>query len=753
MSGVALEVDPSAATGIHRAAAELAVLPSVNLSSIKTYSLLEVLEPRIAPAGNVIAQVVGGQVLITGDAEDNAIEITGYDDLFDLPRYRIAPGDPTTTINGGSEPVMLTDVPRERGDVLISMGAGNDTVRVPTNLDVGRDLRIDGGVGNNIIEVVTADVPRHFVVTNGSGDDLVKLDKLSARDLVISNGKGSSNTAIGALNCDVSKDVRISNGAGAEFTATLLGRIVGNVSITAPKAGLAHVRVGWTSLEVLGCKIFGELAILTGAGSDDVTLRQMAASSATVFTGHGADTILIEDSSFRLDLNLATGAGSDAVVMERDPHSVFPTTIDRQLQIGLGNGDDFLQLGRPGSIATVVQVTEQALLSGGTGLDRLDLAGFESGPEFPKTDPGVVSVTAFEQFGQPPLFGEPALYETGDDPIDVLSADLNGDGNLDLVSSNNGGDSISVFFGDGRGRFSEHMEIPVGQDSVAVAVGDLDGKNGNDLVVSYGADALIGVLLNEGGGQLSGPVMLDNGGGVAAVKPVVADFNGDGRADLATLKQPGFNRASVTVLLGMGDGSFSTPREFALTAPDLDLITAIDFEAGDLNGDGQVDLAASLVNGFAVLLGNGDGTFSLRVESRQTALDFHLADVNGDAKLDLLVQTSGPALRLGNGDGTFQPPTLIWATSERKHPITADFDGDGLIDISLIRDGSNGEFLQVLLGNGDGTFLEPLEFRTRESAGPIAVGDFDGDHSPDLAVVGHDRIAVLLNETNGRRTF
>lgn len=141
------------------------------------------------------------------------------------------------------------------------------------------------------------------------------------------------------------------------------------------------------------------------------------------------------------------------------------------------------------------------------------------------------------------------------------------------------------------------------------------------------------------------------------VSQAVGDFNGDGHADLAVINQ---NSNTVSVLLGNGNGSFGPKTDYATG------ITPTSVVAGDFNGDGKLDLAAANFGSksVSILLGNGDGTFKPRTDIALTTAPVSLAagDFSGDGKLDLAVATEDLSndyvnILRGNGDGTFQAPT------------------------------------------------------------------------------------------------
>ena len=309
--------------------------------------------------------------------------------------------------------------------------------------------------------------------------------------------------------------------------------------------------------------------------------------------------------------------------------------------------------------------------------------------------------------------------------------------------------------------FSPAVSYAAGSFGYAVAVGDFNGDGKPDLAVatSNGNNASstvsVSILLGNGDGtfQASRNFTAGAGGGGSLV---VGDFNGDGKVDLAVLARNG-----VSVLLGNGDGTFQAPRNFATGfTPDA-------LAVGDFNGDGKPDLvtANSSSNNVSVLLGNGDGTFQTAVSYAvgATPQSVVVGDFNGDGKPDLAVadrgdslgRSAGVSVLLGNGDGTFQAAQNFAAGF---YPISVgvgDFNGDGKPDLAVANfppdfvDGT----VSVLLGNGDGTFQAAQNFAVRVLCRFVAVGDFNGDGKPDLAVANLVSNTVSVLPGNGDGTF
>jgi FG-GAP-like repeat len=304
------------------------------------------------------------------------------------------------------------------------------------------------------------------------------------------------------------------------------------------------------------------------------------------------------------------------------------------------------------------------------------------------------------------------FFPTGDGPSFAVLADVNADGNLDVVVSHVGIDVVSVLLSNGDGTFQSPRDFAVG----AFVQGSPSSLQG---LPNYRRDL------------------------------VVADFNRDGILDIVVANR---DSADVSVLLGRGDGTFAPQLRFDATAAPFAL------DVGDLNNDGILDLAVADSTAGpgqgAVLLGRGDGTFTLplffdipsRAPFRTDSL--LIADVNHDGNNDLLYHDLqvGTFLLLGNGDGHFGTAVNIQPINGPGLAV-ADLDGDGKLDVINTFDDINTVFYS--LGNGDGTFRPPEGFLAGRAPEAVAVADF-GTVLPDGSILsgvpdGHLDLIVANN--------
>jgi hypothetical protein len=367
------------------------------------------------------------------------------------------------------------------------------------------------------------------------------------------------------------------------------------------------------------------------------------------------------------------------------------------------------------------------------------------------------------------LLQEAPTYPTGKNPVSVAMGDFNGDGNEDVVTANSYGDNVSILLGNGDGTFRPPVDYAVQVFPTSVTVGDFNGDGKLDLAVSNdcGGDkncegrGTVSILLGNGDGTFQ-PRMDYGVGGYHPSSVAVGDFNGDHKLDLAIANFCGEDSTceqgpdNVSILLGNGDGTFQSPMKSIVgTSPDSVAVA-------DFNGDGKLDLAVANNgdNTVSILLGKGDGTFRRQVDytTGPGVSSVAVGDFNGDGKVDLAVadsaggdaQNSGVSVLLGNGDGTFQQ-YVDYATGDDPLSVAvADLNDDGKQDLVLAN--YFGNTVSVLLGNGDGTFNPHSDYGTQFGPTAVLVGSFHGPSRADVvATNSNDTVSVLLG--NGTGTF
>jgi hypothetical protein len=197
----------------------------------------------------------------------------------------------------------------------------------------------------------------------------------------------------------------------------------------------------------------------------------------------------------------------------------------------------------------------------------------------------------------------------------VTLADFNGDGHLDVAVANRGFDkpgSVMVFFGDGKGNLRDRTTYKVDGGPWGIAAGDLNRDHHPDLAVALDLNGSVAVLINDGTGNFLNPTTYNAGGGeVVDVK--IADLRHDGRNDLVVANA---SLSAVGVLLNNGDGTFGAVNLYPTSLPG-ESTGADGVVVADFNLDGKLDLAASNQDGNSALFyGKGDGTFKAAVPIR-----------------------------------------------------------------------------------------------------------------------------------------
>ena len=646
-----------------------------------------------------------------------------------------------------------------------------------TIADVNRDGNLDLIVGNQCLTSTCASGGVSVLLGNGNGT-------FQTAQGYATGGLSTVSVAVGYFNHDRKLDLVVANQCQSSGNCNgNVGVLLGNGDGTF-QAAQSYASGGYTAVSVATGDFNGDgktdlvvanqcassancnngnVGVLLGNGDGTFATAQSYASGGNSTSGIAVSDL---DGDGRMDLVLPNqcqlaancGEGSVSVLM--------------------GNGDGTFQSAQnyisDGVLAQFVGIGDW------NGDMKPDLAVVNQ-CQTSSSCTGTVTILLGNGDG---TFQVPPNYASGGyDADSVAVGDLNRDGKPDLVVANlcqgntcGRGNSgyVSVLLGNGDGTFQPAQEYATGGfGASSVAIADLNGDGNADVVVANQCSTSdcktsgsVSVLLGNGNGTLRAAQTYASGG-YTALSVAIADFNKDGNLDLAVANQcqdTSCQNGAASVLLGNGNGTFQTAQSFA-SAGYLTNSVAV----GDFNGDGNPDLVLASQcqdttcqkGGVSVLLGNGNGTF-------QTAQSYSSAgsqadsvvvtDLDGDGELDLVVsnlcQNTGDCNNgvvsslLGRGDGTFRTATPYSSGGQNAYSVVAgDFSGDGNTDVVV----ANGESTDVLLGNGDGSFGSAIPYFPGGTF--ISTGDFNGDHKPDVVIAGGSlsTVTILLNVVVGYR--
>jgi len=343
----------------------------------------------------------------------------------------------------------------------------------------------------------------------------------------------------------------------------------------------------------------------------------------------------------------------------------------------------------------------------------------------------------------PDLFYKYNTLRVGQGPAHLLTADLNLDGEADIVSANAKSSTLSILYGKGDGTFLAPLNIPLLMEPTFIATTDLNNDGIPDLVANAkGSNAFI-TLLGKGDNSFRFPRKHSTGRVPLAV--IVDDFNQDGRMDVAVT----LTFAKMEVYLGNGNGFFRKGETYLTGSRSFSGV------ANDFNGDGKADIAlavsSSNASSIRIFWGNGDGTFKkpFRLANGMVPLALIQKDMNADGFMDL-VCTSGKGdnmyLFISNGDGTFQKEITFSGGGGPIALVAQHFNDDDRVDVAVAN--SRSSTFSLIIRNPDGLFKFPTRDYVVAGGTPLAItsGDYNDDGMMDIAVASnaHNTVEIYL---------
>ena len=340
-------------------------------------------------------------------------------------------------------------------------------------------------------------------------------------------------------------------------------------------------------------------------------------------------------------------------------------------------------------------------------------------------------------------------------PQSVILVDFNNDTLLDILIVDSTNNTVLVLNGDGDGSFALATEYSTGSNSnpSSFATGDFDKDNKLDVVVTDNGTSRILILSSYAKYPVTSRIVYPTGKGLVVYGLDLADFNNDGYLDLVAINN---GKRSLAIHINLQNETFEHQQTY-----DVNEYYAVEFvTTKDINNDQNVDIifTISTVGNVSMLLGNGDGTFrygnSYSTGNQSSAYMLVVDDFNHDNYVDIITansETDSLGIFFGYGNGTFTDMTVFFnGTGFNPYRIlTGDFDNDQNLDLAISREDKAD--IQILLGNGKGSFQNAMLISTdNEAVRSLAIHDLNNDNRSDLIYtnVEYSYVGILLSRND-----
>ncbi len=633
---------------------------------------------------------------------------------------------------------------RNASTVTILPGNGNGTFQAPVTLGVGEN-RYSAAVadltGDGSLDVITTAVLKNTVTVQlGNGDGTFGPGE------TISVGPAPTSVAVADLNGDGRPDLLTTN-SGANSVSVLLGNGDGTFSVqqTFP--------VGRSPRDVVA-------ADLTGDGIADLVVANYNDDTVSVLVGKGDGTFLpqevfqVGEKPYSLAVADLNGDGKPDIVVANSASDTVSVLLN------LGGSKSHVNFAPQETFATGKQPFSVAVADI-NGVPDIITANAAS---------NTVSVLLGNGGG---TFRPQQTHAVGSRPYSVAVADLNGDGNPDIVTTNYGGDSVSVLLNSG-GTFGNQQTFATDLSPVQTIVADVNGDGRPDLVTVSNHDSATGVLLGKGDGTFE-PAAAGSGVGLSDT-PFLADVNGDGIPDSIVLDRSG-NILFRAGLPGAAD-TFAPPEILNPGRPAraitiLSIGSRLAVAAADAHFDPTLS-SSQFVFTVSIYSVSAHGQVSRRVAFSSTALPTSLsaADLTSNGRDDLIAANAlddGVTIAIQTSNGGFAVPMTVSTGIAPSDIAVGDVNGDGLPDM-IVSDQASGD-VTVLLNDPAHSFSQSLRFRAstglyglnatttspavRSFAQSVTLvaGDFTGDGRDDLVVVNQATHSFTVLAADGAGGF